>query len=29
LIVCSVANFSKSTSGWFPTRCELLARVQR
>jgi len=29
LIVCSVASFSKSTSGWSPTRCGLLARVQR
>ena len=27
LIVCLVANFSKSTSGWFPIRCGLPARV--
>ncbi len=29
LVVCSIANVSRSTSGWFPTRCGLLARVQR
>ena len=29
LIVCTPANFSRSTSGWFPTRRGLPARVQR